>query len=355
MDQIGPDQHPDVAAEVGHRTGQATAVLATLAEAFARLVAEGRRRQLLREEQQEDADAQREKDARHLRAHGDELAEHAARQRAAYDRRVMAQVLEPGWSAHADLHDLAVVWRTARLREQEFPEARAAAEAVEDRLREIYPRPMDLYDEAVRAGAPRGDAMRTAAAEMARTPVMRPHPAGTRAGALGPAEEPVIGDEAYAAALAEEQIRLATGVDVADYLAELRRLGPGGEAAAKALSDTLAARAGREMAQGRADVATRDRATVEAPESGPWHADDVVLGVGIDEDAVVGMSSNAADVGAANRDTANAKAVRTAPGLAGEWYPEGINTSTVPAHVAGMRPATATPTRTRARTAGRAR
>src|SRR5205823_10207262 len=129
-----------------------------------------------------------------------------------------------------------------------------------------------------RNGTPRADAMRTAAAEMARTPVMRPHPGRTRDRALGPADEPAFGDETFAAAVVDEQIRLATGVDAEDYLAELRRLGPGGEAAAQALREALTARAGRETAQGRADAATPGNPATP----------------GVDEHATVGMPRNAA-------------------------------------------------------------
>jgi hypothetical protein len=345
MDQIGTDQHPDVAAEVGQRAGQAAAVFATLGEAAARLAAEERRRQLLLQQQREEAAEQQAEDARELRARADKLAEHAARQRAAHDRRIIAQVVDPDWLANAPLYDLAVAWRTARVREHQFPEARGAAEAVEERLREMYPRPMDLYDEAVRNGTSRAEAMRMAAAEMARTPVMRPHPGGTRAGALGPPDEAPVGDEAFAAAVADEQIRLATGVDAGEYLAELRRLGPGGEAAAQALREALAARAGRENAQGRADAATPDNLATP----------------GVDEHATVGMPRNIADMGAASRDSATAASTgapgtRTAAQLAGEWYPEGINhPAAMPAHVAGKRPANAAPTQAPARTAGRAR
>jgi len=348
MDQIGPDQHPDVAAEVGQRTAQALAMLATLSESAARLAAEERRRRLLLQEQREEAADRQAEDARKLRAQADKLAEHAARQRAAHDRRIIAQVADPDWVASADLYDLAVAWRTARVREHQFPEAQGAAEAVEERLRDMYPHPMDLYDQAVRGGVPRADAMRTAAAQMARTPVMRPHPGGTRAGALGPADEPPAGVDAFnafTAAVADEQIRLATGVDAEDYLAELERLGPGGEAAAQALWETLAVRAGREMAQGRADAATPDDPTTP----------------GVNEHATVGMPRNASDVGAANRDSAAAASTgtpgtRTAAQLAGEWYPEGINhPAAMPAHVAGKRPATTVPTQAPARTAGRAR
>src|SRR5437763_246676 len=129
-------------------------MLATLSQSAARLAAEERRRRLLLQEQREEAAERQAKDARKLRAHADKLAEHAARQRAAHDRRIVAQVADPDWLAGADLYDLAVAWRTARVREHQFPEAQGSAQAVEERLREMYPRPMDLYDEAVRNGTP---------------------------------------------------------------------------------------------------------------------------------------------------------------------------------------------------------
>ena len=345
MDQIGPDQHPDVAGEVGQRAGQAAAVFATLGEAAARLAAEERRRRLLLQQQREEVAEQQAKDERKLRARAAKLAEHAAQQHAAHDRRIIAQVIDPDWLAHAGLYDLGVAWRTARVREHQFQEAHDAAEAVEERLREMYPHPMDIYDEAVRNGTPRADAMRMAAAEMARTPVMRPRPGGSRAGVLGPASEAPVGDEAFAVAVADEQIRQATGVDAEDYLAELRRLGPGGVAAAQALREALTARAGREAAQGHADAATPDNPATP----------------GVDEHDTVGMPRNAADMSAANRDAATAASAgaprtRTPAQLAGEWYPAGINhPAAMPAHVAGKRPANTAPTQAPARTAGRAR
>jgi hypothetical protein len=340
MDQIGHDQHTDVTAEVGQRLGQGLAVFATLGEAGARLAAEEMRRRERREEQakqQRHADRRRQKAARRLAEQADRLAQHAARRRAQHDRRVLAQALAPDWLDRADLLDLATVWRTARVREGEFPEARAAAEMVEERLRQMYPRPMDVYDQAVRGGTPRAEAMRAAAAEMAHTPVMRPH-GGRRSAAVGGAGT-VVGDAAFTAAVSEEQIRLATGVDAETYTAELQRLGAGGDAAARALREALAARAGREMAQGRRDAATPDDPST----------------VGVDEHTTVGMPRNARDVGEANRDQA-AAATRTAAQLAGEWYPEGLHHPTgVPAHVAGTQPATAVPINTRTRAAGRSR
>lgn len=342
MDQIGHDQHADVTAEAGQRLGQGFAVLGTLGEAAARLVAEERRRKERREEQadqQRQADERRQEAAQRAAQEADHLAVHAAAQRAKNDQRVMAQATDPNWVARADLFDLAEVWRTARVREHEFPEARAAAETVEERLRDMYPRPMDLYDQAVRGGVPRADAMRTAAAEMARTPVMRPQPGG-RAGALG-AGESVVGDAAFTEALSDEQIRLGTGVDPQVYTEELGRLGAGGDAAAKALRDVLAARAGQEVGAGRRDAATPDDPRTAS----------------VDEHLVDGLPRSATDLGGASRDQATAAAAgpRTAAQLAGEWYPQGLhNPTALPGHVAGKAPAN-TNAQAVARTAGRSR
>jgi len=338
MDQIGREPHPDLTAEVGQRFGQAVAVLSTLGEAAARLAAEEmRRRERLEEkaEQQRQAEVKQQERAAAAAAQADDLARHAARQRANHDRRVIAQSLDPEWMDRADLLDLANLWRTARVRENEFPEARAAAETVEDRLREWYTRPMDLYDQAVRAGTPRAEAMRDAAAEMARTPVSRAQP-GRRDAAL-PAG--VVLDEAtVAAAMSDERIRLATGVDMGAYTAELQRLGPGGDAAAQALREALAARSGQEDGQARHDAATPDNPRTPR----------------VDEHVTQGLPASAADFAAAGRDATTAS--RTAAQLAGEWYPEGLNhPNALPAEVASRQPAAATTQHRPNRTAGRSR
>ncbi|MEV6922934.1 hypothetical protein AB0M46_00270 [Dactylosporangium sp. NPDC051485] len=335
---FGQEQHPDIAAEITQRAGQALAVLGTLGEATARLAAEQRRRKHGREEAQAQAQQRQQEQADKVREHSDRLADYAARQRATHDRRLISQTLDPNWVATADLYDLATVWRTARLRETQFPEARAAAETVEDRLRDMYPRPMHLYDEAVRNGTPRSDAMRAAAEEMAHTPVMRPYGPGTRAGALGASEVPVVGQAGFGTAVADEQIHLATGVDPAEYLAELRRLGPGGDAAADALRAALLERAGRETAHGVADAATPDNPAT----------------TGFNEHAVDGLPANATNIGDANRDTAAAQ--RTAAQLASEWYPDGLHhPHAMPHDVARRSPAAAAPANTAGRTAGLAR
>jgi DNA primase catalytic core len=78
------------------------------------------------------------------------------------ERRFTAQATGRTWLAAADLLDLATVWRTARGRERHIAIAGTAAEAVEERLRQLYPQAMEHYDDAVRAGAARLDAMRSA-------------------------------------------------------------------------------------------------------------------------------------------------------------------------------------------------
>jgi hypothetical protein len=321
MDSIGQDQHPDPVAEVGQRLGQGLAVLATLGEAMARLAAEEmRRRERWVGQAEQLADQIRREQQR--RGAADELARHAERRREAdRDRRLIAQTLDPNWLARADLLDLATVWRAAQVRNDEFPEARASAERVEERLRDMYLRPMDLYDEAVANGVSRATAMRVAAQEMANTRPARPH-GGRRSSALT-GSEPTLGTENLDAAVRDERARLADGVPPAEYAEELERLGAGGSAAAQALREVLAARAEQELRWGRADAATPDDPGTTS----------------VDEHATRGMPGNASAVGDANRDAAGA---RTAAQLAGEWYPAGLHEpGVVPAHVAGQHPANA--------------
>lgn len=316
MDSIGQDQHPDAVAELGQRLGQGLAVLATLGEAAARLAAEEMRRKEAREEQAEKVRA-----ARNKQQAADRLAHHAANRRAAqHDRRLIAQTLDPDWIARADLLDLATVWRAARVREREFPEARVAAEQVEQRLRQMYPRPMDLYDQAVAGGASHAAAMRVAAQEMAHTRQARPHGA-RRSPAVESGPEPAVGADGFEAAVRQERARLADGVPPAAYTEELERLGAGGTAAAQALREVLAARADQQLRHSHTDAATQDD-----PDT-----------AGVDEHATTGLPRNARDTGDADRDHTGA---RTAAQLAAEWYPDGLhNPAAMPAHVASRQPA----------------
>lgn len=322
-------EHPEWSSEIGQRAGQGLAVLATLSEAGARVYAEESRRRERRQEQAE----QRAEATRTATEHADGLARHAAGLRAQHDRRTVAQASDPDWIARADLLDLARVWRTARVREREFPEAGNAARIVEERLREMYPRPMDLYDQTVTNGASPAAAMRVAAAQMARTPVMRAH-GGRNSAAIG---APPVGAEVFDTAVAAERDLLARGVDLGAYIAELSRLGAGGDAAAQALREVLAARTGQEQRQGAADAATPDDPAT----------------VTVDEHQAVGMPSNARDVGDANRDQAAATAPTSPVALVQQWYPDGpSHGATLPAHLAGTRAANV-PTSTR--TTGRSR
>lgn len=316
MDSIGQDQHPDAVAEVGQRLGQGLAVLATLGEAAARLAAEETRR---RERRADQADQLRS--ARDKRHAADQRALQRASLRAAReDRRLIAQALDPDWLARADLFDLATVWRVARTRQAEFPEARIAAEQIEQRLREFYPRPMDLYDQALANGAPRASAMRVAAQEMARTGPARPHD-GRRSPAIGPATVPAPGADGFQTALAQERTRLAGDILPPGYGEELERLGPGGRAAAQALRETLATRAEHELRHGQTEPAPSVDATT----------------AGVDEPATGRLPGNAHAVTAADHDRAD---TRTAAHLAAEWYPNGLHQPGVlPAHVASRQPA----------------
>jgi len=317
MDGIGQEQHPDAMAEVGQRLGQGLAVLATLGEATARLAAEEMRRTQRREEDAENLRAARDD------RQADRLAQHAASRRTAQrDRRLIAQTLDPDWLASADLLDLATVWRVARVREGEFPEARAAAEQVEERLRELYPRPMDLYDQAVSNGASRSAAMRVAAEEMARNRPARSH-GGRLSAAVTSGTEQVVGADGFDAAVRQERARLAEGVPGAAYAYELERLGVGGAAAAQALRDVLTARAGQQLRQSHTGAATPNDPTT----------------AGINEHTTTGLPRNARDIGDADRDHAGA---RSAAQLVAEWYPDGLHQPGVmPAHVANRQPANA--------------
>lgn len=336
MDQIGHDQHPDLAAETTQRAGQAVAVLATLSEAAARLAAEQLRRREQREQQAHEDQERRTRAADKLREQ-DQLARYAAaRQRTAHDRRIVAQTLDGDWVATADLYDLATAWRTARIHEQDFPEARAAAETVEDRLRHLYPDAMDRYDDALSHGVPRAAAMGMAAAAMFSPPTARPYGPGTRAGALTAADQPANLDPDFVDAIADEQLHLATGTDPDDYATELARLGTAGDAFTEALREALAERAGRDLAHAAADAATSDN---------PATPD-------VDEHTTEGQPHSTTDTADANRD--NAAAGRTAAQLAGEWFPDGLNhPHAMPPDVANRQ--TATTTRTAGRTAGLSR
>jgi hypothetical protein len=256
----GQTEHPDIAAETTARLGQGLAVLATLGEAAARLAAEETRRR----ERADEIRGQRDQARRASAIEADQLARQAAQLRTDADRRLMAKVDDPDWLRRASLIDLAKVWRTARTRETEFPDARTAAERVEGRLREIYLRPMDLYDQAVSAGTPRAEAMRMAAEQMARTRPARPHTT-RRAAALPRGPNPMRPIHSGDAATVH-----GAATATAAY-SELARMGAGGQAAARALAGILSSRPAGEPSRPHRPAGERHpaRLAAQATPGGP--------------------------------------------------------------------------------------
>jgi hypothetical protein len=315
-------EHPDWTAEIGQRAAQGLAVLATLGEAGARFAAERTRQRAAREQLTFRRHASLESvlaAERRVTERGERLA----RQR---DRRVLAQVHDAGWLDATDLHGLATVWRTARLREAEFPEARPTAWLVEERLRQIYQAPMDLYDRAVAAGVQPAAAMRVAAEHMARTAPSRPHGA-RRSAAIEPSRP--VGADSFYAAVGDECVRLADGVDPETYAVQLERLGVGGRAAAQALRELLADPTGKNVTPSRGN---------EPPSTGTTAA------TNHEGEPLQGDSPGTVVPGRLTAD---------APAIAAQWYPDGINGhQAMPAHVSAKRPAAST---TRELTAGRSR
>src|SRR5207247_2472027 len=86
-------------------------------------------------------------------------------------------------------------------------------------------------------------------------------------------------------ALAAERVRLGADVDLQAEVEDLARLGVGGQAAAQALREMLAARSGQDLRQGRVDAATHDDHGTPA----------------VDEHSAVGMAHSGRGVDDANR------------------------------------------------------
>ncbi|SHN19765.1 hypothetical protein [Cryptosporangium aurantiacum] len=166
-------EHPDLGGELGARTGQALAVLATLAEASARLAAEEQRRR----ERNEHLQRYRDELTQRLLTRQQQFANQAAQLFARRDRTYLKTAGDHAWIRDAHLSQLAHAWRISRSREGDprFPTATVVAEAVEDELRRRYSAPMRTYDERVAAGVSRATAMHEAATRMAQTHPSRPH------------------------------------------------------------------------------------------------------------------------------------------------------------------------------------
>ncbi|MFI5959711.1 hypothetical protein [Cryptosporangium sp. NPDC051539] len=158
-------EHPEFGSELGLRTGQAFAVLATLTEASARLAAEEARRA----ERAEHITAANDDLTKRLLAQQQRLAGQAELAHESHDREFLREASDQAWIADASLDDLAHAWRIGRSREGQpaFATAGLVAEAVEDRLRHVYGDPMDFYDRMVASGVRRSSAMKLAAEQMA--------------------------------------------------------------------------------------------------------------------------------------------------------------------------------------------
>lgn len=180
----------DPTSDATRRLAQATAVLASLGEAGARLQAMRLQARSLRLQEETSAelaarsaaeDVARTRAAAEERARAEEL-----RGRAAAARDVYKHTFDDEFTHRADLLDLARMWRAATLFADTDHEAHAARHLVEERLREVYPRPMALYDTLRAAGTPPEEAMAEAAAMMVtEAPFKRPGEAGPNRAAVG--------------------------------------------------------------------------------------------------------------------------------------------------------------------------
>jgi len=153
--------HDDPAAHATAKLGQAVAVLAAAAEAFAQL---GQVRAAARATRDERAAAAARAQLR---------ARHAA------DRLTWSPLLDER-AAALPVPDTLAGWGAARCWPDD-PEAQAARRAAEQRLGELRPEAMRVYDEQVAAGVDPGDAMRDAGWLLDREPAsFTPEPAADR-------------------------------------------------------------------------------------------------------------------------------------------------------------------------------
>jgi len=158
--------HDDPAAHATAKLGQAVAVLAAAAEAFAQLAGVRAAARAARDEQA--AAATRAQ----LRAR------HGA------DRLTWSPLLDER-AATLPVPDTLAGWGTARCWPDD-PEAQAARRAAEERLGELRPEAMRVYGEQVAAGRDPGDAMRDAGWLLDREPAsFTPEPAAGRTALAG--------------------------------------------------------------------------------------------------------------------------------------------------------------------------
>ena len=189
-----PSHDEDPTAQAAAKLGQAVAVLAAAAEAF----------------------AQRQATRTSERAARDEGTAAAARTqlraRHSADRLVWSPLLDADGLARLDVPDTLAGWGAARSWPQD-PEAQAARRAAEQRLTDLRPEVMRAYIDQVAAGVQEAAAMRDAGWLPNREPTATPEPTATA--------EPVAGRPA-----------LSQGVIDLDAGTDLREDGGRGEPAA---------------------------------------------------------------------------------------------------------------------------
>ena len=194
--------HDDPAAHATAKLGQAVAVLAAAAEAFAQLAGVRAAARAARDEQTAAA------------ARAQLQARHAA------DRLSWSPLLDERTTA-LPVPDTLAGWGAARCWPDD-PEAQAARRAAEQQLGELRPEAMRVYGEQVAAGVDPGDAMRDAGWLLDREPArFTPEPAADRpliAGAGGD-----VADLERRRAGVVDQPRAVDGVVVASRAEPLAR------------------------------------------------------------------------------------------------------------------------------------
>jgi len=228
----GPQQqHDDPFGESRAQAVQALAVAATVSEAAARWAAVGMQR---RAEHQARAEQAAQVSAA-ARQHAEQLARQADLEQDRAERQYLANAFNEAWLDRATLVETARLWRAATIRAAGGDEwAHEAMTRAEQRLRQLRPNLMALYDQFRGEGRTPAEAMKSAAYGVwmqadntTLGPQARPHPsrhpAGLRPGAggraLGPGG-PALDD--LDAAVRAEVADLAHGVDP-ELLDQLQR------------------------------------------------------------------------------------------------------------------------------------
>ena len=286
----GPQQqHDDPFGETRAQLVQALAVAATVGEAAARWAAVGVQNRASQREQADRA----EQVSVAARAQAEKLAHEADLEQDRVERQHVARAFDDDWLNRADLAETARLWRTATLRSAGGDRwARQAMGRAEERLRQLRPNLMDLYDRFRGEGRTPAEAMRAAAYgvwlhadDTTLGPQARPHPghqpAGLRAGAHGRAVGPagtMLDD--LDAAVRREVADLAAGVDP-EALDRLQRQWRSAGLAPAADAAELLARYARQLrADGQVPALVADRLDAAARRAAAGEAADATHLVG---------------------------------------------------------------------------